>query len=739
MQMLSNWSQITVCVSILLTLCQISMANEQDELRGRELSAQVKQIFRNHCFECHGDTRRESDIHVFEPESYIDEGMQSVVAGDVEGSYLFELISTEDEDTRMPKSPLAALSASQIDTVRKWIEAGAPTFPDDVKRPVETNEDRALSRVVGTEYVFSQMVEFLENQPRDDRPYFRFFSSNHSLTAGATKAELKTQHQALAKAINHLSMQPNVVRPTVVDEGLGTIFAVDIRKLGWHNRPFQTASGEPSDVDLFDLVLLEYPYSIAFADSVNFEKLWDLFMDRSNLVRPIPYVRVDWFASTATQFPLYEDLLGLPDNLADLEKMLGVDSEMNLQHFVAKRAGMTVSGVSQNNRVVERHPARYGSYWKSYDFETSRGRQNMFIDPLFFDFAGGEMIFNLPNGLQGYLITDTQGNRINEAPTNIVNDKFAADKVVRNGLACMRCHDKGMRRFADNIRPAIEGLPANSMKQKKSILRLYPTKKEMDRLLDIDEDKFLSAMEKVFGEPQDKDPLAEVSRVFMDNAIALSKASSELGLKDSKNLEAIFALPQFTRLGLAGLTHGGVVRRDTWEDYYDRIVAHLGVGVPIVPIDGLIREDHLADEHSQNLVLRTNKRANIFSPGEKAVITIENNTGVDLFVEVIGTSVGGKISEVTHGVMELENGASVSFPDESGYVVQPKLGTEKITIFASPNRFPPGHRLTARNESVHVADRFVHPDWYQYGPGDDLQSSASEVQLIKKTLKIETR
>ena len=116
------------------------------------------------------------------------------------------------------------------------------------------------------------------------------------------------------------------------------------------------------------------------------------------MVRPVPYVRVDWFVSVATQFPLYEDLLGLPIELSLLEDMLGIDSEMNMRDFIAKRAGMTVSGVSQNNRVVERHPSRYGSYWKSYDFETSKGRQNMFVDPMHFDFAGGEMIFNLPNG-----------------------------------------------------------------------------------------------------------------------------------------------------------------------------------------------------------------------------------------------------------------------------------------------------------------------------------------------------
>ena len=708
---------------------------EQDS--SPSLAAQVKRIFRNHCFECHGDARRESDIHVFERASYIDDGMESVVGGDVDGSYLYDVISTEDEVIRMPKSPLPALTIEQREIVRKWIETGAPAFPDDVQPPVEKQQDEALAAVVGAEYVLSEIANFIELQQREDRPYFRFFSSNNALTAGATKEELKTQYQALAKAINHLSMQPAIVRPTVVDQDLGTIFAVDIRKLGWQARPFVTESGRQSRVDLFDLILLEYPYSVTFSDSSNFEKLWDLFMDRAEMVRPIAYLRIDWFVSVATQFPLYEDLLGLPSQLHALEEMIGVDSEMNMRDFVAKRAGMTVSGVSQNNRVVERHPARYGSYWKSYDFETSKGRQNMFVDPLHFDFAGGEMIFNLPNGLQGYLITDTQGNRINAAPTSIVTDKFAPDKTVRNGLACMRCHDKGMKRFADNIRSAIENLPGGSMLDKKDILRLYPSKKEMDELLDADEKKFMMAMEQTLGETQGREPLAEISRVFIDNPIALEKASSELGLKDTGSLKSLFALPQFTRLGLASLTQGGVVRRDTWEDYFDRVVTGLGVGVPIAPVDGLIREDHLTDEMSQGLILKTNKRSNIFSPGEQLVITINNQTGIDLFVEVIGTGIEGNIQRLS-AVQRLANGQHWQFPDANGLLIKPKLGSEKITVFASPAEFQPGQLLKPKNETTFVADRFVHTAWYQFDPSTSPRLRVPQ-PLIKKTLKFETR
>ena len=98
------------------------------------------------------------------------------------------------------------------------------------------------------------------------------------------------------------------------------------------------------------------------------------------------------------------------------------------------RAGFAGSGVSSQNRLVERHPALYGAYWKSYDFSKNDGTANLFrfpLGPVFagnpfpdqaFEHAGGEIIFNLPNGLQGYLLVDAKGKRIDAGPIEVVSD-----------------------------------------------------------------------------------------------------------------------------------------------------------------------------------------------------------------------------------------------------------------------------------------------------------------------------
>ena len=686
-------------------------------------AANVKQIFRTRCAECHGPARQEAGINLLDTATYVGaDGF--VVPGDIDQSTLFDVLTTSDEDRRMPQSPLPALRPDEVETIRQWIAQGAGSLPADV--PAVT----ADVSVIGHDYVLEQILAFVQSVPREERRFYRFFSSNHLLAAGATPEDLRQQQQALAKLINHLTWSREIVVPVVLDGSVGSVLAVDIRRLGWMTVPYRVVNQSGSaaaDVDLYDQVLLEYPYSVVLQNSAVWDELRDAYLRPAGLVRPIPYVRTDWFVSTASQSPLYEDMLQLPRTLAELERELDVHFATNAEAGLVHRAGMTVSGVSQNNRVVERHPTRYGAYWKSFDFETSRGPQNMFIDPLHFQFAGGEMIWNLPNGLQGYLITDASGNRIDAAPTNIVTDKFAADKVVRNGLACMRCHDRGMKRFADNIRPAFSQLPDAAHPDRREVLALYVSASRMQDHLRQDEARFERALEQALGRPQQQEPLVPVSRRFLDAPLTLSQAAGELGLCKPGVLAEVFELPEFTQLGLTGLTTGGVVRRDTWEDYYDRVVRQLGLGHPVVPIDGLLRADHASRETTGRLTLATNHSDNTFAPGDEMVVTVVNETGRDQYIELLGTDAAGVKTALT-GVVQVPSRGTWRFPSTGAIRIQPQPGRERITLFAGPGKFPAGRLLRGER----VSDRFVHA-WH------DADGRVLPTPVIRKTLTIETR
>jgi hypothetical protein len=54
---------------------------------------------------------------------------KEVIPGDPDGSRLFQLVTSDDDDVRMPKAPEDPLTKEEINTIRRWIMAGAPPFP----------------------------------------------------------------------------------------------------------------------------------------------------------------------------------------------------------------------------------------------------------------------------------------------------------------------------------------------------------------------------------------------------------------------------------------------------------------------------------------------------------------------------------------------------------------------------------------------------------------------------------
>ena len=83
------------------------------------------------------------DEAILDLESLTESG--GVVAGDVGSSTIFERVTTDDESIVMPKAPLPRLAYREIDVLRRWIEAGAPAFPDDVPQPAAAGKATSLA------------------------------------------------------------------------------------------------------------------------------------------------------------------------------------------------------------------------------------------------------------------------------------------------------------------------------------------------------------------------------------------------------------------------------------------------------------------------------------------------------------------------------------------------------------------------------------------------------------------
>jgi serine/threonine-protein kinase len=362
---------------------------------------------------------------------------------------------------------------------------------------------------------------------------------------------------------------------------------------------------------------------------------------------------------------------------------------------------------------------------------SSKAEENLFRDPIDLTPAGMEVIFSLPNGLQGYYLADAQGDRLDSAPTEIVADRNAADHVVRNGLSCLRCHDEGTKGFADAVRPAVEKLPDAPGFDRARVLRAYPPQAEMDRLLEADAGRFRDALARALGHFPARDPLTPVSRRFLDAPLTLAQAAAELGHPSPEALRPAFASGPLAALGLPALASGGEVRRDAWEHAFDRVVRHLGLGEPIVPLDSLTRRDLRPDSTYLDVELKTNHPNGLFTPGDELVITVSNPTGKPLHVELIGTDARGRKVLLTPGPVPIPAGGTYRYPEQGAITIQPQAGRERITLFASDRPFPPGELLRGQD----VADRVVHPHpTVRRG-----EVSFDPVHIIKKTIDIETR
>ena len=237
----------------------------------------------------------------------------------------------------------------------------------------------------------------------------------------------------------------------------------------------------------------------------------------------------------------------------------------------------------------------------------------------------------------------------------------------------------------------------------------------------------------------------------MEQAIHVKTAAAELGMSDVRNsdgdvirdaatqLSAICVAPGFTRLGLAPLASSGVIRRDAWEDNFDVAVRSLGLGTPIVPINGLLREDYLAADLADKIELRTNKPNGLFEPGDELRVFVENKSNVPVEIDLFGTAASGAIVRLGTSGTEIKPGETFQFPESSEDAIEIRggLGRETITLYASPNRLPSSVIYRGKN----IADRVVHQSYVLRSINNfgDPAIGSDAANIIKKTLPIETR
>jgi hypothetical protein len=190
----------------------------------QDLARQARKVLKQYCSRCHhgeGSEGGEFDV-VKQPDLLSDQFWDPslVVPGKPEGSYLLERVV---KSQMPPRNIQERPGATEKDVLRRWIAAGAPSFPND-------SAERPFVTLAG---VLTAVRDHLRDAEPADRPYLRFFTL-HTLANSPTVSDddLRLARAAFSKAINSLSRKARIVVPEAIGPAR-TILVVDLRDLGW--------------------------------------------------------------------------------------------------------------------------------------------------------------------------------------------------------------------------------------------------------------------------------------------------------------------------------------------------------------------------------------------------------------------------------------------------------------------------------------------------------------------------
>lgn len=389
-----------------------------------------------------------------------------------------------------------------IESIRGWI------------RDLPTSAQRCPSRQPVRPDDMDKMMRDAQRLERDQGGDVRFISLANLYSSCATPTEMSAYTEALNKLMNSLSSSAEPVKLTPLNAG-GTVFSFRMADFGW-------------DASRWKLIERSYPPALAHRVAADVLKT-----AKTNVV----IVNGDWLAAAAGEAPLYYELLGVPEKLADLAKLNGVDIEQSIKTAAARRVAVRTSEVTRGNRLIERHPGVRGGLWLVYDFATSAGDQNIFEHPqgpksaLFGQapFKPDEIraIYVLPNGFFAFALYDAAGHRIDRVLPGIEKpyagvEADAVEPTTKTGAKCFACHSDGLLEAKDDFKTALDAsTPASPSRA--AALRLFGTDSENTLLLIGSRDRYHLAAKSIGINPETRirgeEPVTGLAERYREGAV----------------------------------------------------------------------------------------------------------------------------------------------------------------------------------------------------------------------------
>jgi len=187
---------------------------------------EIKTMLTTHCAKCHGAGAGAGGLQdITNLERLIADGR--ILPNKPEESPIFRRL-TDKSNPMPPLSEASRPSEKEIGEVQEWIQGGALT-----------GEDACDNQVIPFDVpgdAFNGMIATMRNdildQEDEDRPFIRYLTLTHLHNAGLCQRDLDLYRDGLAKAVNSLSIDSRLKRPTPVDPDK-TIYRIDLRDYGW--------------------------------------------------------------------------------------------------------------------------------------------------------------------------------------------------------------------------------------------------------------------------------------------------------------------------------------------------------------------------------------------------------------------------------------------------------------------------------------------------------------------------
>lgn len=488
----------------------------------------IKPILTDNCLVCH-----------FTPSPY---DRYDVAKGKID-SFIRRQNLGADNPERMPKEPRPPLSAEDKRLIERWKADGLKETDSDC------NDTGPVTGSLDLFQLESAIILDLAKLEADDRINTRYVVTSH---------REGDRSGAVDKTLSSLSSEEELYKAEQVAPGL---YRFDLRSYGLDSTDWRLVE----DVDPFDL---------------------ESFTDEGEQIKFLTGARKAWFhfdnfIDITQTDRVYYALLDSPKTINQLLIDIGVNVGAQFRDFSAQFLGFNGSEISlQKNRLIVRFDSEDGYAWVTFDPIALDGvrERNLFEFPCLngtgcqalFEFAAGEVIYTLPNGMQAYFLFNAAGERQDNAAIElgIVQDtRSPVDPEIQVGIDCHRCHAKGILPSNDEIRDHVtqNGSLFNA-EDRQIILELYKSKEANNAAFTADNAVFSRSLAALGIDPN----IDQINKARDDLRLDwdLSEVASFLFLSEEEFIRGLKGSAQGSQ-AIGQLITGGRITFDQFLDIID--------------------------------------------------------------------------------------------------------------------------------------------------------------------------